>query len=195
LEGVSRATLGINRSGGFLHGRVWTIGGLKRFLVLFFIDLSTRKVEIAGIASSANGLWMSQIGRNVTDAVDGILTRKRYLIHDRDPLFTTDFRNILDSVGVTAMKLPPQSPNLNAYAERFVRSIKESCLDRLILFGENSLRSAARGSVVHYHTERNHQGLQNRIIDRRFSDCDVTGPIKRRQRMGGLLNYYYRAAA
>src|SRR3954464_1036654 len=98
--------------------------GLKRFLVLFFIDLSTRKVEIAGIASTANGLWMSQISRNVTDAVDGILTRKRYLIHDRDPLFTTDFRNILDSVGVTAMKLPPQSPNLNAYAERFVRSIK-----------------------------------------------------------------------
>jgi putative transposase len=82
---------------------------------------------------------MSQIGRNATDAVGGIITRKRYLIHDRDPLFTTDFRNIPVSVGVTAMKLPPQSPNLNAYAERFVRSIKESCLDRLILFGENSL--------------------------------------------------------
>jgi putative transposase len=76
-----------------------------------------------------------------------------------------------------------------------VRSIKESCLDPLILFGENSLRSAARGSVVRYHTERNHQGLQNRIIDHTFSDCDVTGPIKRRQRMGGLLNYYCRAAA
>jgi putative transposase len=129
---------------------VWTARGLKRFLVLFFIDLSTRKVEIAGIASSANGLWMSQIGRNVTDAMDGILTGKRYLIHDRDPLFTAEFQGILAGVGVTSVKLPPQSPNLNAYAERFVRSVKESCLERLILFGENSLRTAAREFVAHY---------------------------------------------
>jgi putative transposase len=93
---------------------------------------------------------MSQIGRNVTDAIDGILKGKRYLIHDRDPLFTAEFRSILASVGVTSVKLPPQSPNLNAYAERFVRSIKESCLERLILFGERSLRTAAREFVVHY---------------------------------------------
>lgn len=108
----------------FLTVEVWTARGLKRFLVLFFIDLSTRRVEIAGIASSANGLWMSQIGRRVADAMDGILNGKRYLIHDRDPLFTTEFQDILASVGVRAVKLPPQSPNLNAYAERFVRSIK-----------------------------------------------------------------------
>src|SRR3954469_496084 len=121
------------------------------------MDLCTRKVEIAGIASDANGLWMSQIGRRVTDAVDG----KRYLIHDRDPLFTAEFQSILASVGVTSVKLPPQSPNLNAYAERFVRSIKESCLERLILFGERSLRTAAREFVVHYLKERHHQGLGN----------------------------------
>ena len=126
----------------FFTVEVWTARGLKRFLVLFFIDLSTRKVEIAGIASSANGLWMSQIGRRVTDAVDGTRQGKRYLTHDRDPLFTAEFQDILASVGVTAVKLPPQSPNLNAYAERFVRSIKESCLDRLILLGEASLRKA-----------------------------------------------------
>jgi putative transposase len=77
--------------------------------------------------------------------MDGILTGKRYLIHDRDPLFTAEFQGILAGVGVTSVKLPPQSPNLNAYAERFVRSVKESCLERLILFGENSLRTAARG--------------------------------------------------
>src|ERR1700751_162021 len=124
----------------FFTVEVWTAKGLKRYLILFFIDLSSRRVEIAGIAASANGLWMSQIGRNVTDAVDGILKGKRYLIHDRDPLFTTEFQNILASVGVSAVKLPPQSPNLNAYAERFVRSIKESCLDRLICFCEASLR-------------------------------------------------------
>src|SRR3954451_11970315 len=104
-------------------------------------------------------------GRRVTDAVDGILQGKRYLIHDRDPLFTAEFQSILATVGVKSVKLPPQSPNLNAYAERFVRSIKESCLELLILFGENSLRTAAREFVAHYHTERNHQGLANRLID------------------------------
>src|SRR5881227_297342 len=148
----------------FFTVEVWTARGLKRFLVLFFIDLCTRKVEIAGIASDANGLWMSQIGRRVTDAVDGILDGKRYLIHDRDPLFTAEFQGILASVGVTAVKLPPQSPNLNAYAERFVRSIKESCLERLILFGEGSLRRAVSEFVAHYHAERHHQGLGNQLI-------------------------------
>jgi putative transposase len=134
----------------FFTVEVWTAKGLKRFLILFLLDVSTRKVEIAGVASSANGFWMSQIGRNVTDAVDGILVGKRYLIHDRDPLFTTEFQNILAGVGVTSVKLPPQSPNLNAYAERFVRSIKESCLDRLILFGEASLRRAIQHFILHY---------------------------------------------
>src|SRR5580765_4895592 len=111
-------------------------------MVLFFIELSTRKVEIAGIASAVNGLWMSQIGRNLTDAVDGILNGKRYLIHDRDPLFTAEFLTTLAERGFKSVKLPPRSPNLNAYAECFVRSIKESCLDKMILFGERSLRRA-----------------------------------------------------
>ena len=115
---------------------VWTWQGLRRFVILFFIDLSTRKVEIAGIAQVADGLWMSQIARNLTDAEQGILTGKRYLIHDRDPLFTAEFLNMIADAGVESVKLPPRCPNLNAYAERFVRSIKESCLDRMIFFGE-----------------------------------------------------------
>jgi transposase InsO family protein len=178
----------------FFTVEVWTRRGLQRFLVLFFIDLSTRKVEIGGMASTANGLWMSQIGRNVTDAVDGILTGKRYLIHDRDPLFTAEFLSMLANAGVQSVKLPPRSPNLNAVAERFVRSIKESCLDRLILFGENSLRQAIREFIAHYHQERNHQGLGNRLI---VSDLasQTSGAIRRRERLGGLLNYYYREAA
>src|SRR3954470_19431231 len=90
-------------------------------------------------------------GRKVTDAVDGILNGKRYLIHDRDPLFTAEFLNLLAGVGIESVKLPPCSPNLNAFAERFVRSIKESCLDRLILFGEESLRTALHQFVTHYH--------------------------------------------
>jgi putative transposase len=108
----------------FFTVEVWTRRGLQRFIVLFFIDLSTRKVEIAGVAQAANG-WMSQIARTLTDSENGILTGKRYLIHDRDPLFTAEFLNMIADAGVESVKLPSRSPNLNAYAERFVRSIKD----------------------------------------------------------------------
>jgi transposase InsO family protein len=107
----------------FFTVEVWARRGLQRFMVLFFIELATRRVEIAGIAPTTNGLWMSQIGRNLTDAVDGILNGKHYLIHDRDPLFTTEFLNMVADVDVESVRLPPRSPNLNAHAERFVRSI------------------------------------------------------------------------
>ena len=178
----------------FFSVEVWTWKGLTRFLVLFFIDLATRQVEIAGISSAANGLWMSEVGRNATDAVDGILFGKRYLIHDRDPLFTAEFQQLLASVGVESVKLPRQSPNLNAYAERFVRTIKESCLERLVLFGERSLRTAVREFTQHYLRERHHQGLGNRLI--LADNCGEVkrGRIQRQQRLGGLLNYYSRAA-
>jgi putative transposase len=179
----------------FFTVEVWTRKGLQRFVVLFFLDLCTRRVEIAGIASTANGLWMSQIGRKITDAVDGILLGKRYLIHDRDPLYTAEFLSLLTGVGVESVKLPPCSPNLNAYAERFVRTIKESCLDRLILFGESSLRKTVSEFVTHYHTERPHQGLNNQLICPAADHGRNTGLVQRHQRLGGLLNYYHRAAA
>ena len=143
----------------------------------------------------ANGLWMSQIARNLTDADAGILTGKRYLIHDRDPLFTAEFLHVIADAGVKSVKLPPRSPNLNAYAERFVRSIKESCLDRVILFGEGSLRKSIREFVSHYHSERHHQGLDNRLILPELATLCAAGAIRRRQRLGGMLNYYYRQAA
>jgi len=179
----------------FFTVEVWTRRGLQRFVVLFFLDLSTRQVEIAGIAATANGLWMSQIGRNVTDAADGIFLGKRYLIHDRDPLFTTEFLSLLAGIGIESVKLPPRSPNLNAHAERFVRSIKECCLDRLILFGEQSLRTTIQNFLVHYHAERHHQGLGNQLIRPEPGHVGNTGVIQRRARLGGLLNYYYRVAA
>ena len=138
---------------------------------------------------------MSQIARNLTDSVEGLLTGKRYLIHDRDPLFTDEFLRTLKDAGVESVKLPPRSPNLNAHAERFVRSIKESCLERLILFGESSLRTAVQNFVTHYHSERNHQGLGNRLIFPDGAAVGTAGVIQRRERLGGLLNYYYRAAA
>jgi hypothetical protein len=93
-------------------------------------------VEIAGIASGPSALWMSQVRGNLTDAVDGLLKGKRYLIHDGDPLFTTEFLKMLADTLVASVKIPPRSPNLTAHAERFVRTIKESCLERLILFDE-----------------------------------------------------------
>jgi len=178
----------------FFTVEAWTRWGLTRFLVLFFIDLRSRRVEIGGVARQANGLWMSQVARNLSDAEEGFLTGKRYLIHDRDPLFTTEFVEILKSTGVQSVKLPP-APNLNAHAERFVRTIKESCLERMILFGEGSLRKAIREFVADYHHERNHQGLGNRLIMPEQLIGHRTGAIQRRPRLGGMLNYYYRQAA
>jgi putative transposase len=179
----------------FVTVEVWTKNGLQRFVVLFFMELSTRRVELGGIASVANGLWMGQIARNLTDDMDGFSNKKRYLIHDRDSLYTRDFLNLLANAGIESVKLPPRSPNLNAYAERFVRSIKESCLERMIFFGEDSLRNAIREFVAHYHLERNHQGLGNRLIVPMETTAERTGAVERRQRLGGLLNYYYRKAA
>ena len=102
---------------------------------------------------------------------------------------------VLADVGVKSVRLPPRSPNLNAYAERFVRTTKESCLERLILFGENSIRRAAAELTVHYHRERNHQGLDNKLICPDPKSVRQGGEVKRRERLGGLLNYYYRTAA
>ena len=179
----------------FFTIEAWTRRGLTRFVVLFLIDLSSRRVEIAGLARQASGLWMSQIARNLTDAAEGFLTGKRYLIHDRDPLFTAEFLETLETSGVTSVKLPPRAPNLNAHAERFVRTIKETCLERLILFGEGSLRKAIHDFVLHYHHERNHQGLNNRLIMEEECYVSRKGALQRRQRLGGMLNYYYRSAA
>ena len=179
----------------FFTVEVWTRSGLTRFIVLFLIDLSTRRVEIAGMATKADGIWMDQVARNLCDDGGGFLTGKRYLIHDRDPLFTTDFLGTLSASGVKSVKLPPCSPNLNAHAERFVRTIKESCLDRMILFGEGSLRKAIHEFVAHYHGERNHQGLGNRLIIRDECHAGNSGAIRRHERLGGMLNFYYRQAA
>ncbi len=178
----------------FFTIEVWTPRGLQRFLVLFFIDLSTRRVRIGGIAKLVNGLWMTQVARNLTDSVDGILLGKRFLIHDRDPLFTREFLGLLEGAGIRSVTLPPRSPNLNAYAERFVRTIKESCLERTIFFSETALRRSIAEYVAHYHSERNHQGLGNRLITP-IDTAKASGQVQCRQRLGGMLNYYYRNAA
>jgi putative transposase len=136
---------------------------------------------------------MKQIARNLTDCLDGFLTGYRHLIHDRSTLFTKDFEMILESAGVNSVRLPARSPNLNAFAERFVRSIKSECLGRMILIGEGSLRRAVHQFCEHYHVERNHQGLGNKIIALEFS-LTSEREIQCRERLGGLLRYYYRDA-
>ena len=138
---------------------------------------------------------MKQIGRNLTDPFAGFLDGMRYIILDRDPLYTDDFRRLLKRAGVKVVRLPARSPNLNAYAERFVRTIKESCLNRMIFFGEKSVRRAINEFVDYYHHERNHQGLGNRQIDPLTPVGSVEGKVACRERLGGVLRYYYRDAA
>ncbi|MDA7511346.1 integrase core domain-containing protein [Verrucomicrobia bacterium] len=127
---------------GLLAVDVWTLKGIVRYHVLFFIRLKTREVHIAGVSASCDGLWMEQIARNLTDAMDGFLVGFKYFIDDRDPLFTSDFLEILNEVGVNSVRMPRRSPNLNAFCERFVRSIKSECLDQIIFLSERSLRYA-----------------------------------------------------
>lgn len=134
------------------------IKGLVTYYILFFIGLATRAVHVAGMTPHPDEGWMKQAARNVTLAGSGFLGGFRYLLHDRDSKFCATFREILKAAGVAPVALPPRSPNLNAFAERWVRSVKEECLSKLILFGEGSLRRAVEEFVAHYHGERNHQG-------------------------------------
>ena len=138
---------------------------------------------------------MQQVARHLIDPWDGLLRSSRYLIHDRVTLFTDPFRRLLRDSKVETIRLPARSPNLNAYAERFVRTIRQACLDRLIFFGEASLRRAVDEFIRHYNEERNHQGLANQIIRPEFPVFPVEGEVGCRKRLGELLRYYFRQAA
>jgi putative transposase len=180
----------------FFTAEVWTLGGLVTYYVLFFIHLGSRQVHVAGVTPHPNEAWMVQIARNVTMEEWGFLEPGQYLIHDRDTKFCAAFQRIIDDAGIERVVLPPRSPNLNAYAERWVRSVKDEALSRLILFGEASLRHALQEYVEHYHHERNHQGKDNVLLFPAVSqDTEGTGPIRCRERLGGLLKYYEREAA
>ena len=174
---------------------VLTLAGLHRHLVFFVIALQSRRVTIAGIYPQPYGTWMEQRARNVTDPVDGCLRRARYLIHDRDPLSTRGFGEILEGGGVQPIRLPPKSPHLNAYAERFVRSIQEECLSRVVPLGEGHLRLLVGEYVDHDHRERNHQGLDNQLLQRPPPPVSLAADVQRRERLGGWLNFYHREAA
>ena len=179
----------------FFTVEVWTLRGLVTYYVLFFMHLETRSVHIAGVTTAPNGAFMQQVVRNLTDVEDGFLLDSEFLIMDRDKKYTKEFRANLKREGVTPVRCPARAPNCNAFAERFVRSIKDECLDRMILFGEVSLRRVLREYVTHYHTERNHQGVGNRLLKSPDIVRSINDPIHCRERLGGLLNFYYREAA
>ncbi len=180
----------------FFTAEVWTLRGLVTCYVLFVIHLATRRVEIAGVTCSPNGAWMRQVGRDLTAVGTGALSGRRYLLMDRDTKFRAGFRSIVESSGTKCLRLPARSPNLNAVAERFVRSVKEECVERLVFFGERSLRRALDEFVAHYHAERNHQGKGNLLLFPRKEDevGDSSDPVVCRPRLGGLLKFYRRVA-
>ncbi len=171
----------------FFTTEVWSVGGLKTYYVLFFIEPTTRRVHVAGVTPNPTDWFMGQAAHDSL----AFLERCRYLIHDRDTKFSLRFRIVLEAAGIKLIRTPYQAPNANAFAERFVRSIKEECLDRMILFGEGHLRRALEEYLAHYHVERNHQGLGNELIEpARIGN----GEIVCDQRLGGLLNFYRPAA-
>src|SRR5208283_4715559 len=177
----------------FFTAEVWSAFGLKTYYILLLIWISTREIHVAGITPHPNEQWMTQVARDITMDEWGFLAPGQPLIFDRDTKFCAAFQKNLEAGGVKNIRLPPRSPNLNAYAERWVRSVKEECLSDVILFGEKALRHAIGEYVEHYHKEHNHQGRGNELI-LPFSRSGQMrdGPIKCRERIGGLLKYYYR---
>jgi putative transposase len=187
-----RAHWGAIAGADFFTTEVWTWRGLVTYYTVFAIDLASRRVRIVASSPHPNDLFMRQVSRMLT-VPDGPLGDHRVLICDRDGKWSQAVRELMAEAGVHVVQTPFQAPNANAHAERFVRSIKHECLDRLVPLGERHFRRALSEFVEHYHRERNHQGLWNQLIDGRAL-CRREGGIRRRQRLGGLLNYYEQAA-
>jgi len=192
-----RAHLDVLVGMDFFTTEVLTLKGLTTYYVLFFIHLETRRVNLAGFTPHPDQEWMEQQARNVTMEEWGCLRGCRYLLHDRDAKFCQSFRELIKTGSVNPLRLPARSPNLNSYAERWVRSVKEDCLSKLILFGESSLRRALQQYEVHYHEKRNHQGKGNTLLfpSQTSPVGRVQGSVQCLDRLGGMLKYYYRWSA
>ena len=174
---------------------VWSKSRLVTCYLLFVMELAMRRVLLAGCTPNPDESWMYQSARNLSDAEDGFLRGKKCLLMDRDAKFSEAFRVTLGQVGTEAVRLPPRALDLNPNIERFMRSVKEECLERMVFFGERSLLAAVVAFLAHYHAERNHQALNNRLIDPGEEVGRTTGEIACRERLGGILRYYCRTAA
>ena len=164
---------------------VWTGRGLVTHYVLFVISLADRVVEVLGITAAPGEAWMLQTGRSLVDCESGALRGKRYLIIDRETKYTEQFRRSVREAGTEVIPLPPRLPNLNAHAERFVRSIQDECLNRMIFVGQASLRRAVSEYMTHCHEKRNHRRLDNRLTRQDPSLPADGGCVMRRARLGG----------
>ena len=180
----------------FFTTEVWTLGGLVTYYILFFIHVESRQVHIAGVTPHPNETWMKQMARTLTMDEWGVLKPGQYLIHDRDTKFCAAFKQMLDDAGVKRVPLPPRAPWLNAFAERWIQSVKTEVLSQMILFGERSLHHVLSEYIAHYRTERPHQGKGNVILfPSTKGEPVLDAAIACRGRLGGLLNYYHRKAA
>jgi len=178
----------------FFTTEVLTWNGLFTFYTFFVIELRSRWLHVCGTTVSPNADWMGQVARQLVDAVDGFASGKTHLILDRDTKYCESFQQILQTAGVKIVRCPPRVPQCNAHAERFVRSIKEECLSRLIFLSAQHLRSTIALYADHYRHRRNHQGIENKLIEPP-EFLPKVGRIRCQKQLGGMLNYYYRQAA
>jgi putative transposase len=177
----------------FFTTEVWTGRGLVTYYVAFLLEMQSRRIQVVGCTAYSNEAFVIQCLRQSADDA-GLLSDGRLLLCDRDRKWSSAVEHWLGTAGVQVIRTPPSAPNCHAYAERFVRSIKEECLDRIVPLGERHLRRTLQDFAAHYHRERNYQGLANELIQRPPAQR-VTGAVRRRQRVGGILNFYYRSAA
>lgn len=167
---------------------------LRRFYVLFFIELESRYVHLAGCTTNPTGGWVTQQARNLS--ISGVLERMRFLIHDRDSKFTSAFDEVFRSEGMKVIQTPIRAPQANAFAERFVRTVRGECLDWLLILSRRHLERVLRIFLAHYNNERPHRGLA--LPPPESADIagqPTVGEIERRDRLGGLIHEYHRAAA
>jgi transposase InsO family protein len=172
---------------------------LTRLYVAFVIELKTRRVHLLGITRYPTGQWATQLARNLAGDLEEAGSRFTYLIRDRDAKFTAAFDVVFASIGITALPIAPQAPRMNAYAERFVRTARAECTDRLLIAGERHLRVVLSEYIGHYNTGRSHQGkgMGLRAPDDNPDVIAFPGPtarIQRRARLAGLINEYRQAA-
>ncbi|MEZ6049654.1 MAG: integrase core domain-containing protein [Planctomycetaceae bacterium] len=166
---------------------------LTTFYIRVVMELKSRRVEIVGVTTNPNKLWVTQVARNLTGS-DEFLEDASHVIMDRDGSFQPLRTYLKKTTDIESILLPPKSPNMNAYLERFMRSLKSECLNKIIFFGQHSLERALREYVVHYHLERNHQGLNNQFSEPGDEVGSIAGIIECHDRLRALLKYYYRDA-
>jgi putative transposase len=166
---------------------------LRRLYVLFFIELGSRRVHFAGCTPNPSGAWVVQQARNLS--FTNVLERTRFLIHDRDSKFTAAFDDVFRGEGITVIHTPLQAPQANAYAERFIRTVRNECLDWLLILGRRHLDHVLRTYIQHYNHERPHRGLALQPPQPLRVKQPSSGDVGRRDHLGGLLHEYYRAAA